>query len=210
MALRDSETLKHDTVMDVTEEQIARVYARAFLAAANKSPDAGSLVEEVQSLREDVLAKFPALGELLRSSLVAAESKEQLLDRVFGSRATETVLNFLKVLARHGRLPLLRPIARALKQLYAQQLGLADVEIRVASPLDEGIQQQIFERLKESLGAQPVFQIRIDPSIVAGIVIRAGDRVFDGSLATRLELIRKAMIDGTVARIESQPEKFIA
>jgi F-type H+-transporting ATPase subunit delta len=167
------------------------------------------LVDEIQSLSDDVLARFPALGEMLRSSLIAEEDKEQLLDRVFGPRASEIVLNFLKVLARHGRLQLLRPLARSLKQLYTQQRGLIDVEIRVASPLDEGIIQQIYERLQESLGAEPVFNIRIDPSIVAGIVIRAGDKVFDGSLETRLNLVRKTIIEGTVARIESQPEKFV-
>jgi F-type H+-transporting ATPase subunit delta len=209
MALNDREPVKLDTVMDVTEEQIARVYAKAFLAAAAKSPDVAGLVEEIQSLSDDVLAKNAGLRELLRSSLIAEEKKEQLLDRVFGARASQTVLNFLKVLARHGRLPLLRPIARAMKQLFAQQLGLLDVEIRVASPLDEGIQQQIFERLKQTLHAEPVFNVHIDPSIVAGIVIRAGDKVFDGSLATRLNLVRKTIIDGAVARIESQPEKFM-
>jgi F-type H+-transporting ATPase subunit delta len=205
----EREAPNRDTVMDVTEEQIARVYAKALLAAAAKSPDVAGLVEEVQSLADDVVAKFPALAETFRSSLISEESKEQLLDRVFASRASGTVLNFLKVLARHGRLQLLRPIARSLTAMYAEQRGLIDVEIRVASPLDEGIRQRIYERLKESLNAEPVFQIRIDPSIVAGIVIRAGDRVFDGSLETRLNLLRKTIIEGTVAKIESRPEMFL-
>jgi F-type H+-transporting ATPase subunit delta len=205
----EREAPKHETVMDVTEEQIARVYAKAFLATAMKSPDAAALVDEVQSLSDDVLARHPALGEMFRSSLIAAEDKEKLLDRVFGSRASPTVLSFLKVVARHGRLQLLRPIARSLKQLYAKERGLVDVEIRVASPLDEDIKQRIYERLKDSLGGEPVFHVRVDPSIVAGIVIRAGDRVFDGSLETRLNLVRKTIIEGTIARIESQPGKFL-
>jgi len=209
MALSDREPVKHETVMDITEEQVARVYAKAFLATANRLPDAASLVDEIQSLADDVVARFPALDRVFRSSLISIEEKEQLLDKVFSSRASTTVLNFLKVLARHGRLQLVRPIARSVKQLYTKQLGLIDVEIRVASPLDEGIKQQIFERLKTSLGGEPVLQIRIDPSIVAGIVIRAGDRVFDGSLATRINLLRKTIIEATIGRIESQPEEFM-
>src|SRR6476659_2869866 len=120
MANREGEHWKHDTVMDVTEEQIARVYAKAFLAAANKSPEAASLVDAMDSLVDDVLAKFPRLAEMLRSSLVSAEQKEQVVDRIFKSRSSTTVLNFLKVLARHGRLQLLRPIARAVRKLWTQ------------------------------------------------------------------------------------------
>jgi F-type H+-transporting ATPase subunit delta len=103
---------------------------------------------------------------------------------------------------------LLRPIARQLQKLYMVELGLVDVEIRVASPLDPQIQQQIHDRLRERLGAEPVMNVSIDPSILAGIVIRAGDRVFDGSLATRFNQLRKTLVERVVERIETQPERF--
>ena len=49
----------HDTVMDVTEERIARVYATAFIEVAAKSKDATALVDEIGSLVYDVLDRFP-------------------------------------------------------------------------------------------------------------------------------------------------------
>src|SRR3989304_5307553 len=107
----EREKIKHDTVMDVTEEQIARVYAQAFMGVAAKSPNATALVDEIASLVDDVLDSFPRLEHMLRSELVSPEEKEQLLDRVFRGRASDPVLNFLKVLSKHGRLGLLRPIA---------------------------------------------------------------------------------------------------
>jgi F-type H+-transporting ATPase subunit delta len=209
MANMNSESARHDTVMDVTEERIARVYARAFLGAIAKRDDSAALVDEMQSLVEDVLARFPGLEKTLRSSLVSQEQKERVLDKVFGPRASEIVLNFLKVLAKHGRLELLRPIARLLKQLYAEHLGLAEVEVRVASPMDDGLRQELLDRLRQTLGSEPVLHVTVDPSLIAGLVIRVGDRVYDGSVSTRFEMLRRAMIERAVEWIETRPEKFV-
>src|SRR4029450_13835649 len=97
-------TPKHDTVMDVTVEQLARVYALAFLGAIAELPNGDDLVQEYQSLVTDVLDGYPQLEKTLQSSLVSAEQKEQMLDRIFGNAASTQVLNFLKVVTRHGRL----------------------------------------------------------------------------------------------------------
>jgi F-type H+-transporting ATPase subunit delta len=200
---------RQDTVLDVTAEQIARVYAKALLAAAAQSPDVAGLVDEFHSLVQDVLQPFPALEQALRSSLVSLEQKERLLDRVFAGRASETVLNFLKVVARHGRLELLRPIARQLRKLYAKELGQADVEIRTAAALDASLEREIGDQLRATLGAEPILRVFVDPALVAGMIIRVGDRVFDSSVATQLHLLRRAMIDRATERIETQPERFL-
>ncbi len=210
MATNDREAVKRDAVMDVTEEQIARVYAKAFFAAANNASDTSGLVDEVESLANDVLAKFPALSQLFSSSLVTDEQKEQMIDRVFSSRASTPVLNFLKVLARHGRLQLVRPVARLVRKLHTEQLGQTEVQVRVAAPLDNSLREEILKMVRVALKTEPVLRVDVDPSLIAGIVIRIGDRVFDGSIATRLGQLRKTIIERTIERIETRPEKFVS
>src|SRR2546423_12711740 len=117
MAQSERESPKHESVMDVTVEQLARVYAHAFMGVAAKSANSHDLVQELKSLVADVLNRFLQLEQTLNSSLVSHEQKEQLLDRIFGKSASSQVLNFLKVLARHGRLDLLRPIAKQVEKL---------------------------------------------------------------------------------------------
>ncbi len=210
MTAAEREKPKHDTVMDVTEERIARVYAVAFMEVAAKSQDATALVDEVGSLVDDVLARHPRLEETFRSALVSSEQKEQIIDRTLGGRASAQVLNFLKVLARHGRLLLLRPIARILKKLDAERRGVTDVEVRVAKPIDDLLQGEILARLRKTLGGEPVLHMHVDPSLIAGMVIRVGDRVYDGSVNTQLENARRAMIDRITERIETAPEQFMS
>jgi len=209
MASTPRETPKHDTVMDVTEEQIARVYAQAFLGVAIKAANMDGLIEEVTSLVTDVLDKFPRLEETLRTELISHEHKQGIFDRVFGQRASKQVLSFLKVLAIHTRLGLLRPIARILNKLYAEHRGLTDVDVRVARELDDTLRQAIHNHLKATLGTEPVLHVTVDPSLLAGMTIRVGDRVYDGSVQTQLNLARKAMIERAVDMIETQPERFM-
>jgi len=200
---------RHETVMDITTEQIARVYAQAFMAVAEKSPNTAGLVEEVASLVSDVLDNFPNLEEVFRSALIAHERKEEIIDEVFGGRASTEVLNFLKVLARHGRLGLLRPVARHVEKLYTKQQGQTDVEVRVATELDQALRTQIESELREMLGVEPVLQVTVDPSLIAGMVVRVGDRVYDGSLSTQFDLACNAMIERARERIETQPQTFL-
>ena len=209
MSNGDPSKVKHDTVMDVTEEQIARVYAQAFTDVAAKSPDPTAVVDEVASLVEDVLGNHPKLEQMLRSELVAPEQKEQLIDRVFRGRASVQVLNFLKVLSAHGRLGVLRSIARLLKKLDAKRRGMTDVEVRVAKPLDDGLKGEIENRLRKTLGGEPVLHVIVDPTLIAGIVIRVGDRVYDGSVHNQLERARRAMIDRATERIEIDSNQFM-
>jgi F-type H+-transporting ATPase subunit delta len=205
----DRPNSKHETVMDVTQEQVARVYAQAFLGAIEQSANIDGLVEELSSVVGDVLNRFPKLEETLYSSLVSAEQKEQLLGRIFGGKASTEVLNFLKVLSRHGRLGLVRQVSRLVTKLRDTQRGITDVEIRVASPVDDVMRGEILNQLRKVLRTEPVLIVKVDPTLIAGIVVRVGDRVYDGSVDTRLERIRAAMIERATEQIETGPERFM-
>lgn len=200
---------RHETVLDITAEQIAHVYAQAFLAVANKTANVAGCVEELQSLVTDVLNNFPDLEEVFRSGLIAHDHKEQVIDEVLGGRASAEVINFLKVLARHGRLGLVRPVVQHLAKLYGQQQGQTDVEIRVAAEPGAALLKEIADGLGRTLGIKPVMDVKVDPELIGGMVVRVGDRVYDGSLSTQFDLARKAMIERARNRIDTRPEDFL-
>jgi len=210
MSMPEGLSPKHETVMDVTVEQLARVYAKAFMGVAAKTSNTEALVNELKSIVADVLDRFPKLEVVLKSSLISPEEKEALLDRVFSKGASVHVTNFLKVLARHGRLELLRSISRQAEKLFTEQSGLADVDLRVAAKLDDDIREVIEARVAKAIGKKPRCHVTIDPNLIAGIVVRIGDRVFDGSLKTHLENARRAMIDRATDQLETRPERFFS
>jgi F-type H+-transporting ATPase subunit delta len=205
-----TESAKHETVMDVTAERLARVYAQAFWGAALKQADPVAAVDELRSVVTEALDKFPGFETILGSALVDPEGKKQLLDRVFGKQLSPTVLNFLKVLSAHDRLALLRLVVKESKGFVREHLGQVEVDVRVAAPLSESLESDLMERLRRRAGTkEPILKITVDPEIVGGIIVKVGDRVYDGSLRTRFEMAKRAIIERASDLIETKPDLFM-
>lgn len=198
-----------DTVLDVSEEQIGRVYAEAFLGAATATGDAESTVEQLQAVVTEVLEVFPSFSEAVRSAFLSHEERTSLIQSVLGSRVSPVVLNTLKVLSQHNRMPILKTVAKQARQLFDEQNGRTAVEVVSAAELGADQLESIKQTLRAKLGAEPILESRTDPELIGGLTIRVGDTVFDGSVKTVFEKARQSMIERTVALIEQSPEGFV-
>jgi F-type H+-transporting ATPase subunit delta len=193
---------------DVGLEHVADVYAEALLGAAENAGQSEALLEEFDSLMGDVLEPNPKFGEILASGFLAPEEKDAILDRVFSGRASATLLNFLKVLAQHGRLDCLRAIHRQTRLMYDQRMNRVHVRLTTAAPVDDAAAERIRGNLRSVLGGEPVLERRVDPEVIGGAVLRIGDTVYDGSIATSLQNMRQQMIDRSVHEIQSRRDRF--
>lgn len=193
---------------DVGVEHVANVYATALLDATEKAGRTEAVIEEFDALVADVLDRFPALEAVLESMLVSPEEKSTLVDRVFGGRASALLVNFLKVVARHGRLDCLRAIHCQMHDLYDKLRNRVLVRLTTATPLKPAAVEQIAERLRAKLGGQPIVQQETDPGLIGGAVLRIGDVVFDGSVARELQNLRQQMIQRTAHEIQSRRDRF--
>ena len=198
---------------DVAQEAVASVYAEAFLNVGDASGATASLVETLESLVDDVLNAFPDLEELLASQLVSHEEKAALFDKVFGPRVPVVFLNFLKVIAKHERLDCLRSISYEVRRQYDKRMGRVPVRLIAASPIPAEMIAAIETSLKALIpDGEPVLnydpQRDTDPELIGGAVLRIGDTVYDGSIATVLENVRKQMIDRSVHEIQSRRDRF--
>lgn len=199
----------HPTVLDVTEEQIARVYAKGFLGAVAGLANVEELVEELESIVKDVLDQHPRFERALTPAFMSPEERMALLDRVFGPRVSRPVLNLLKVLSAHGRLASLRSVVRQVRLLYSKMMNRVDVDVRTALPLADDVYSALGETLRARLGIHPILRVAIDPEVLGGIVIKVGDTVYDGSIRTMFEKARRAMVDRAVETIEMKPHVFV-
>ncbi len=198
----------HDTVLDVTGEQIARTYAEALLGAAAGSER--ETVGELQAIVTEVLNPHPEFIEPLRSAFLSHEERVALIDRVFGGRVSDIVLNFLKVLSNHNRLGILRSVAVQATRLWEESNGNVRVRVFSAEPLDDGLIGEIDAMLRAKTGKEPILSVSIDPDLIAGVQIHVGDRVYDGSLKTCLAKARQSIVNQTIERIEQSPEHFLS
>jgi F-type H+-transporting ATPase subunit delta len=189
-------------------QHVGAVYAEAILGAAEAAGQTDSLLEEFDSLVADVLDRYPDLERILASALISHEEKLGLLDRVFGAAASPLLLRSLKVISRHGRLDCLRAVHAQCHVLYDRLRGRVPVQLSTATAVDEALAAKIAEQLRPLLGGQPVLTRRVDPELIGGAVVRVSDTVYDGSVATQLENMRKQMIDRSVHEIQSRRDRF--
>jgi F-type H+-transporting ATPase subunit delta len=188
---------------------LAGVYASAGLDAAGGIGEQEQVVDELEAIVGEVLTLDARMREIFASVLIAAEEKVSMLDRLFGGKVSTTTLNLLKVMARHKRLNLLRDVAKVSRKLWQDRSGRIPVELETANPLDAGLEKEILLAFGDVLGADPIVTQRVNPDLIAGFVIRVGDRVYDGSIQTRLEQMRLNMIERAVDAIQRNPRQFV-
>jgi F-type H+-transporting ATPase subunit delta len=193
---------------EVGSQGIAAVYAKAFLGATEAAGVTDAALGELDSLVTDVLDKLPRFDAILSSGLVSSDEKIALIEKSIGPQASPLFRNYLKVLARHGRLDVLRAIRRQARQMYDKMRGRQRVHVTTAAELDADLTRRLTDMLRGMLGAEPVLEIKTRPELIGGIVLRVGDTVYDGSIATRLERIREHMIERSVHEIQSGRDRF--
>lgn len=193
---------------DVGTEQVAAIYAEALFAAAESAGAAEAILAEFDSLVVDVLNRQPQFEAILGSALIAHDEKIGILDRAFGSTASPMMLNFLKVVSKHGRLDCLRAIHRQTHAVYDKARGRVPVELITAAPVSDAEAATIAKTLGGAIPGEPVVRRRIDPALIGGAVVRIGDTVYDGSIARQLDNVRQKMIDRSAHEIQSRRDRF--
>jgi F-type H+-transporting ATPase subunit delta len=198
----------HQTVLDVTVIQIARVYATALLRAATNAGQLDTVIQEYESFVRDVLDRNPDFERMLRSSSIGRGDKEETLRKAFQGRSSTIFLNFLLVLNDHLRLSLIRPILTQLKAIREEELGIVPVHVRAAVPLDPADEKALRDRLAAVLAGQPVIHTVVDPELLGGLVISVGDTVYDGSVRTHLRRLREQLLQRSTHEIQSRRDQF--
>ncbi|MBI3468127.1 MAG: ATP synthase F1 subunit delta [Planctomycetes bacterium] len=198
----------HPAAASGAAQPLARVYAQAFWGAAEKAGAAEAAIGELDAFLEELVQPNPAFAEFLRSRIVSRENKEQVFQQGLQERVSPVLLRFLLVLNRHQRLDLLRDISRACHEIDSERRGRVPVQVTVAAKLDGELTERIRVRLRELLQKEPMVSIRVDPELLGGLVVRVGDSVYDGSLATQLKRLRDQMLQRSVHAIQSRRDRF--
>ena len=117
---------------------------------------------------------------------------ELLLD-LCGEPEAQELRNLLMMLADNGRLGVLPEIAAAYETLRAEAEGRIEVEVRSAEPISDAMRASLKSALERRLQRAVELENVIDPSLIGGAIIRAGDLVIDGSVHGRLQGLASAL-----------------
>ncbi len=174
---------------------IAKNYAEALFAAGNAKDDVeryGAFLDAVAgAVRSD-----ERIALALESPRVAKSAKSKLLQDALGEVAPAEFVRFLQATIRRGRQGLIHEISLEFQKLVDVKLNRVHAGVTLSEEADERLQKQVTDRLAEALSKDVRAHFRADPGILGGVVVRVGDKVYDGSVRRRLAVLKRRMLTG--------------
>lgn len=170
---------------------IARPYAQAAFDFAKQKGALKSWSEFLETAA--AAAADDQVAALIASPKISPDQLQGLMLAVCGSALDQHGQNFMRLLIEEHRLSVLPEIAEQFEALRAEEEHSLDVGVRSAFELNESQKQKIATALKTRMGCEVRLHCDVDDSLVGGVVIRAGDKVIDGSVRTRLAEMSSAL-----------------
>jgi F-type H+-transporting ATPase subunit delta len=140
------------------------------------------------------LRDSPDLQRLVRSPVFTAQEQERAVAAILDRAEIDGFAgNFIRLVAANRRLFALPDMIRAYRSLVADHKGIVRAQVTLAEQPSERVVGDIKSALREVAKAEVDLDIRIDPSLIGGLVVKVGSRMVDASLRTKLNSIRLAM-----------------
>ena len=178
---------------DIRTTQVAERYAQALFDLADETRALDAVRADLKSLRA-AYAESADLRRLATSPIVPAEDQVKGLVAVANRAGFEkNTVNFLGLLAQNGRARDLAAVIAGFERLYAKHAGIVAAEVVSALPLSAAQTKSIQSALRASLGRDPELTARVDPSILGGLKVKVGSKLFDASLKTKLDQMKFAL-----------------
>jgi F-type H+-transporting ATPase subunit delta len=168
-------------------------YATALFELARDEKSIDAVKADLD--RFDALLNDSAdLKRLVRSPVFSADTQSKALSAVLDKAGISGVpANFLKVLTANRRLFAVSDVIRAFRALVAKFKGEASAEVTVAETLSDKNLDALKTALKTVTGKDVTLNVKVDPTIIGGLVVKLGSRMVDSSLRTKLNSIKHAM-----------------
>ncbi len=175
---------------------VARRYATALYELGVETGQLDALSAEIARVAQ-AYKESADLRAAFENPMIAHASKRAVINEIAERlSASQLTKNALAMLVDRRRLKTLPAIAQTLRELADRKKGILRAEVTSASPLSEAYYAKLQEQLRRITGKQIVIDRAEDPTLIAGVVTRIGDRVLDGSLRTRLLAMKDALTPG--------------
>lgn len=187
-----------ETVCDVAGEDpitsgMAGRYATALfeLALETKAIDA---VKADLDRFDALVAESADLKRLVRSPVFSADEQTKALSAVLDRAGIGGLAaKFLKLVTKNRRLFAVRDMVKAFKALVAQHKGEVTAEVTVAERIGDKHIEAIKDALRAVTKQNVEIDVKVDPAIIGGLIVKLGSRMVDTSLRSKLNAIRHAM-----------------
>lgn len=169
--------------------RLASRYAKSLLDLAVEQNNLEATLKDVQLL--EATSKNRDFANVLRSPIIKADKKNEILKAVLGNRMSPLTNAFVNLLVSKGREANLPEIATAFISQYKEMKNIQTVKLTTATPASEALKGVIRNKVAASMpNAQIELKEEVDPGIIGGFVLQMGDKLVDASVRRDLHDVK--------------------
>ncbi|RNF40012.1 F0F1 ATP synthase subunit delta [Planococcus salinus] len=173
--------------------QASERYALALFEVAQQHEVSVEVEEDLREIKK-VFDMTPELYNLIVSPKLSAEKRSNLINEVF-KQANPYVVNTLQLLAERRRLDEISDLVADYIRLYNEAQGIEDAKIYSTRPLTDEERASISSVFAKKIGKQSLrIENVIDPSLLGGLRLQIGNRIYDSSISSKLERLQRQLI----------------
>lgn len=172
---------------------LAERYASALYDLASERKALDQVADDLRSIKA-MLEASEDLRRLVRSPLLGRDEQARALGAVLErAGASPLTRNFAGVVARNRRLFALNDMIDTFLRILAERRGEIAADVRAAQPLDPEQVRALEDALRRIVGGKVAVNLTVDPSLLGGLVVKIGSRLFDSSVRTKLQRLQLAL-----------------
>ena len=170
----------------------ARPYAKALFELAQEGEAFDQWGQALTKL--SAIAMEPSFAALVNDPKVSQDSLLALLTELMGNDLPAGGDNFLQLVLKNQRVGALADIAAQFEALVAAAQSTLNAQVHTAMALTDEQRQALTQALETRLGLSVVLEEIVEPTLIGGAIVKAGDLVIDGSAQGRLEKLTTALM----------------
>lgn len=172
-------------------QRVAYRYAKAIIDLAVEQGKLETIHGDMQTF--DSVYQNRDFQLLVQSPIVKADKKRSIFSAIFDGKVDEMTAKFFDIVINKGRETVLPMVVKSFMEQYKKIKHISSVKLRTAAPLNQATLDAIVKKLKGSDVLEENIEIQtvVDESLIGGFVIEFGDRLYDASVARKLETLKK-------------------
>ena len=168
-------------------------YAESLFDLAKEENKVTQYLDDIKLVGE-VLDSDPQIVQFFNHVLIENDKKIQLLDQSFKGNVDQYVLNFLKILVQSRRIRYIDDIVKSYIKLSNQYLGIEEGMIYTPYELTDQQIQDIEKAISQKENKKVTLKVSIDPSLLGGIKVQISNRIYDGTIKNKVEMLKKELL----------------
>lgn len=168
-------------------------YAESLFDLAKEENKVTQYLDDIKLVGE-VLGSDPQIVQFFNHVLIENDKKIQLLDQSFKGNVDQYVLNFLKLLVQSRRIRYIDDIVKSYIKLSNQYLGIEEGMIYTPYELTDQQIQDIEKAISQKENKKVTLKVSIDPSLLGGIKVQIANRIYDGTIKNKVEMLKKELL----------------